>query len=407
MGPEDEVLGRIRGWLEGQESVRAALLTGSRAVEGSRVDELSDYDVLLFLAPGSRLLEGDGWVEELGEVLVMLPEEGAILDRCFPTRLVQYPEGLRIDFGLAPVELLEELGQEGARLPASLDAGYRVLLDRDGTAGGLPEPGGRGHLAEPPTEEKFRELVREFWWETLCVARHLARGEVLPARYSQEVVIRYRCLIPVLEWRVGVERDWKVAVGVNGRGLPDLLTPEDRRDLAASMPGSGVDEGWAALGAALDLFRRSGRGVGRALGYPYPEEQDREVTARIRKIREAGDTGLSWPLESETRNRVRALIRTSDLQDRVQELRDKGRRHRNRGIMATGVAAFFFALGWTEVGESAYALGSLAGMVAIVIWSVFYQVRLLSGSAEERLERVREEAGLEDPSGPPGAGGTG
>jgi hypothetical protein len=46
-------------------------------------------------------------------------------------------------------------------------------------------------------------------------------------------------------------------------------------------------------------------------------------------------------------------------------------------------------------------------MVAIVIWSVFYQVRLLSGSAEERLERVREEAGLEDPSGAPGAEGTG
>lgn len=277
-------LDRIREWLDGRKSVRAALLTGSRAVEDAPVDELSDFDVLLFLESGSPLLESQDWVRELGPVLVMLPEEGTILGRTIPTRLVQYEGAFRVDFGLAPAELLEELAGR-AELPALLDAGYRVLLDRDGLAGELPDPTGRGHVPDPPTEGAFLALVNEFWWETLYVAKYLARDEILPARYSHEVVIRYECLIPLLEWRVQVGRGWSVAVGLNGKGLPELLDDEERRGLGVSLAGSTVKESWRGLFATISLFRKAARLVAEDLEYEYPEKLDRGVETRIRKIR--------------------------------------------------------------------------------------------------------------------------
>ena len=42
-------------------------------------------------------------------------------------------------------------------------------------------------------------------------------NELLPARYSLEAVLRYDCLIPMLEWYVQIPRRWEQSVGVRGR----------------------------------------------------------------------------------------------------------------------------------------------------------------------------------------------
>lgn len=44
--------------------------------------------------------------------------------------VTQYENGLKIDFSLWPVELLQQVVAD-PKLPNELDAGYQVLLDKD------------------------------------------------------------------------------------------------------------------------------------------------------------------------------------------------------------------------------------------------------------------------------------
>lgn len=276
----DPLEGTIAEWAASAAGVRAALLIGSRASpEGAR-DALSDHDVVLFLAPGSRLAERDAWLETFGRPLIVFRETIEHRSERVPTRLVQYRGGHRIDFTLSRVDLLRRIADQGV-LPDWLAAGYRVLVDHDGLADRLPPPSTMAYVPRPPNGREYRAVVEEFWWETLYVAKHVGRGELLPARYSLEAVLRYRCLIPMLEWYVQVDRRWEQSVGVRGSGLRWLLEPRDREALDATYAGATLRSHDTALDAMIDLFGRAARAVGRDLGFVYPSAVDRETRALL------------------------------------------------------------------------------------------------------------------------------
>ncbi len=288
-------LSRLRAWAEAEPAVRAAVLIGSRAEPSRELDALSDYDIALFLADGHGLAARDDWLAEFGEVLIWLPETVEHMGRTVPTRLVQYRDGTRIDFTLSRVEVLEAIHADG-RLPPWLDSGFVVLVDKDGAARDLPVPRGIGYVPERPDEARYREVVREFWWEAICVARSLARGELLPARYSAECVLRFRCIVPMIEWHIQEAGDWQVPVRAVGRGLLDVLPGDDRHELERTFAGSSPSENWEALFAAMSFFRRISRSVARDLEFDYPEVMDGETTGLVSALRRS---------TAETRDRQR------------------------------------------------------------------------------------------------------
>lgn len=272
----DPVEARIREWANRELSVRSALLIGSRASPQGARDGFSDYDVVLFCAPAHRLADEEDWLREFGEPLIVFPETVEHRSESVPTRLVQYRAGHRIDFTLSRIDLLERIVEQAA-IPDWLAAGYRVLLDRDHIAAKLPPPSALAYVPRPPRVDEYLEVVREFWWETIYVAKHAARGELLPARYSLETVLRYRCLVPMLEWYVQVGRQWEQSVGVRGSGLRWLLDPDDRELLDATYADDTLAGHRAALNAMMDLFARAARTVARDLGYHYPSRVDRKT----------------------------------------------------------------------------------------------------------------------------------
>jgi aminoglycoside 6-adenylyltransferase len=277
---------KLRDWVEGQPGVRAALLIGSRATPQGARDGYSDHDVVLFLEPvtARRLTERGDWLDSFGHPLLVLAETTEHRGEEVPTRLVQYKGGHRIDFTLSRVDLLHRIAeQEG--LPDWLAAGYRVLLDRDGAAARLLPPSASAYVPRPPTRSEYGALVNEFWWESLYVAKYVARNELMPARYSLEVVLRYRCLIPMLEWYVQIPRGWEQSVGVRGRGLRWLLDVEDRETLDTTYAGDTLDGHHTALRAMVELFRKAARTVARDLGFTYPNVLDRE-TQRLLESRD-------------------------------------------------------------------------------------------------------------------------
>lgn len=283
---DDPVIRRLHDWAVGQDDVRAMLLTSTRAVPGAGVDALSDYDINLVVRDVALRATDRGWIDAFGEVLIAYwdplepdPESGLITSG----NIVQYADGLKIDVILWPVAMMAHLARQPA-LPAELDAGYRVLLDKDGLATSLPAPTGRGYTPSPPDRETYLQNVNDFFVGVPYVAKCLVRDEILPAKWVLDYDMRFVYLLPMLEWRMECDHDWSVSPGANGRGLKRRLPPGLWAEFETTFTGAGIEENRDALFSLLAFYRRIAREVAAHLGYDYPDDLDRRVTALAREM---------------------------------------------------------------------------------------------------------------------------
>lgn len=235
---------------------------------------------MLFVAEPSAFTADAAWLENFGRVLITFEDT---VDSC-AMRLVLFEDGTKIDFALASLELLRRFVSE-RRLPPMLDDGYRAILDKDGLTGGLPSPTYTAHVPRRPGEREFNDLVREFWWETTYVAKALWREELLPAKYSLDTVIALGLLRRLLEWHIETEHDWGLRPGDMGRGLMNELDPTTWNEVTSVFSGSGIEENWAALFRAMQLFRRIAIEVANTLALNYPHGLDERVTAYVESVK--------------------------------------------------------------------------------------------------------------------------
>ena len=126
---EAEVLERLVAWGNAQPSIRAIILTSSRARSDGPVDLLSDYDVILAVTDAEQFSREDGWVSGYGRPMVRWSDQGELCELTTRFHGVVYEDYVKIDYSVWPVALLDRIA---AALPDQLDVGYRVLLDKDG-----------------------------------------------------------------------------------------------------------------------------------------------------------------------------------------------------------------------------------------------------------------------------------
>jgi aminoglycoside 6-adenylyltransferase len=282
----EAVLQRLVRWADPQDAVRALLLTSTRAIPHAPVDDLSDYDVILVARDIRQFVDDRGWAGDFGTVLVAYwdplapdPDYGVAQ----AGNVVQYADGLKIDFRLWPVALLHTIAQSPA-LPPELDAGYRVLLDKDGLVAQLRPPSYRAYVPARPSEEIYLALIEEFFNDAPYVAKYLWRGELLPAKWCLDCDMKHVYLRRMLEWRMERDHDWSVPARNLGKGLERRLPVDLRARLASTYAGGGIAENWAALFGTMTLFRDVALAVAADLGYTYPHDLDERVTAYVRSI---------------------------------------------------------------------------------------------------------------------------
>ena len=280
---EAGVLDRLIAWATQHPLVRALVLESSRAGDEPHLDAFSDYDVLVVVTDLHSFAEDDAWLAALGTPLVRFRDTAQVQGITTLARLVLYEDGIKIDYLIWPVDLLRQVVERRV-LPDLLDWGYRVLLDKDGLTAGLLAPTRTAHIPAPPTEPEFAALVGEFWWETIYVAKNLWRDDLLHARYNLDVVMKHFLLLRILEWRIEVDRGWTWKPGPVGKGLKQYLAPQLWTALEATFVGPAMEENWRALFATTDLFRRAAVEVAAALGYGYPDELDRRVSAYLHAV---------------------------------------------------------------------------------------------------------------------------
>ncbi len=284
-----DILHQLMHWGEERADVRAMILTSTRTNPNAPVDPFSDYDVLVVVTDIYPYFQDWGWLDDFGPMLVVY-RDPIRLEHGFEkfAYITQYEDGLKIDFTLWPVELLQRVAEEArrtGRLEPDLDVGYTLLLDKDGLAAGMPAPTYRAYIPLPPDEAEYHRVIEVFFHEATYVAKHLWRDELLPAKYNLDYAMKGANLRRMLEWRIEIDGGWSVKTGAYGKGLKKRLPREIWVELEATYVGAGPEENWEAMFRTIALFRRVAEEVGQALGYAYPEELDRRMDKYLKRVK--------------------------------------------------------------------------------------------------------------------------
>lgn len=282
--PEQVVLQELVSWGSAQESVRALVLTSSRAALHAPVDVLSDYDVIVAVTDLQPFFEDRAWLGYFGPVLVVYRHPIRI-QKGFErfAYITQYETGLKIDFGVCAVGLLKHYAA-APDLSVEFDAGYRVLLDKDHLTEALKPPSFQGYIPIPPTEAEFQMRVELFFHEATYVAKYLWRDDLMAAQHIFENGMRQANLRVMIEWCSEIDHGWQVKPGPYGRRLKRWIRPDLWTSLEQTYALMDTNRLWDAFWKAVALFRQVAVEVSTQLGFAYPHDLDQRSIAYLKKV---------------------------------------------------------------------------------------------------------------------------
>jgi aminoglycoside 6-adenylyltransferase len=283
----DRIAERFTEWGAGEESVRAALVIGSRARGDHPADEWADLDILVLTDGSSRHVQDPSWLASVGDAWISFVEPTPAGDGS--ERRVLFAGGVDVDFAFFAVAEIEALLTDDPRVAqVAFSRGFRVLLDKDGDAARLLEggPPADDRACAVPDPAAFEQVVSDFWYHAVWTAKHLRRGELWWAKLGCDARMKER-LRQVLEWEaVAAGRDpW-----FRGRFLEEWADPVILRGLRTAFARYDEDEVWAALMVTMDLFGQVSRRTAAALGMSFPpavEEHARALVEQLRSTRPA------------------------------------------------------------------------------------------------------------------------
>jgi aminoglycoside 6-adenylyltransferase len=284
--PENDTLSLLVRWAESQPLVRAMLLTSTRAIPNTQSDIFSDYDVILALNDVRPFFEDRSWLGAFGKVLVMYQdplETGG--GHLHSGNVVQFESGLKIDFTLVETQYVASLS-DSPQLPPEYDAGYRILLDKDGLTSGLKPPTYRAYIPVPPTEAQYLEAIEVSLLDATYVAKYLRRGDLMAARFIMTTFLQDEQMRPLLEWHYEIDHGWSVKPGLHGRRLKQWLRADLWAGLESTYVGPGLEENWEALFRTLELLRKVALEVGERLGFTYPEDMVRRALVYLQQVKD-------------------------------------------------------------------------------------------------------------------------
>jgi aminoglycoside 6-adenylyltransferase len=283
--PQIDPLEKLVTWGESHPSIRAMILTSTRARPSGKVDRFSDYDLIMAVTDAEHFDRDRSWVLAYGQPMVRWGDQNQIYGLITYFQGVIYTDHVRVDYTVWPIELLDRISAAETLLD-ELDAGYQVLFDKDHQTTGWKAPSYRAYIPTKPTAEEYQALVEEFWWGTTYVAKSLWRNEVIFVKWCLDVDLKIITTRKMLEWLIEIDQDWSWKPGVLGRGLERWLTPDTLEEFDKTYTGTGIAENWDALFRSIALFRRVAQEVANALGYAYPQLVDDQVSAYIEEIRQ-------------------------------------------------------------------------------------------------------------------------
>jgi aminoglycoside 6-adenylyltransferase len=273
-----EMLDLIVGTARDDDRIRAVILNGSRANPDAPKDIFQDFDVVYLVDDVTPFKDNLDWIKRFGELMILqMPEEisdpppkkdGSVV------YLMQFTDGNRIDLGILPLSMVEEIEKDSLSL---------LLLDKDGILN-LSPASESSILPKPPTAKAFTESCNEFWWLCPYVAKGLWREEIVYARHILDNFMRDQ-MNKMLVWHIGVKTGFQRNPGKFGRFFQQYLDPESWELLMRTYVSSGYEDTWEALFNMSKLFRKTAVPLANHFGFEYPFQDDRRVSAHLEHVR--------------------------------------------------------------------------------------------------------------------------
>jgi aminoglycoside 6-adenylyltransferase len=264
-------------WAWDSENIRAILLTGSRADPSRSIDDLSDYDLTVFVEDLGPITGNTSLAEQFGSVMVRWPRRPEpTFDPDWITQLALYEDGTRIDFQFT-TSSTREVERPGPY--------FCVLVDKDRLSEELSSHPVEGSSIPPPTAEDFADRVNAFWWDIPYVAKALKRGELDYAVFSMDCDVRFAKLHPLIRWYIGMSHGPDTDVGINGRWFRRYLEPDVWDAYVRTFSGVDPSDKWRALFASTGFVRTVGNELARHYGFDYPKAVDHKVTRYLQAIK--------------------------------------------------------------------------------------------------------------------------
>lgn len=265
----------ILQWAQQENSIRAIILVGSRAVN-NKVDAFSDYDLAIFCETHRPYIQDEQWLSRIGKVWVCVHEQMRFNHRVFPVRLVIFEGGEKVDFAFYPLELLQALVRLPV-LPEAYDKGYTVLLDKDNVTKSMAKPVEKE--AQKPNGEEFDRVVKEFWFEAYHVAKYLKREDLWSVKFRSNGLHVF--LLKMIEWHEEARGEWREKLPANGKHMRLWVEEKTWRDLHKVFAHFDLQDSWRALTHTMGIFRELAKETSQMLGYRYPYEVDQKLSGFI------------------------------------------------------------------------------------------------------------------------------
>ncbi len=278
MRSEEEMIGLILNYAQEHDDIRAVIMNGSRANPNARKDPFQDYDIVYLVWEVEPYRRNPEVCQYFGEMMILqIPED--MVDPPPENNggygyLMQFMDGNRIDLGFYPLQDAQRCTQDSQTI---------VLLDKDNRIGQIPPPSDRDYLPHRPTAKAFEDCCNEFWWLNPYVAKGLWRDELT---YAMDMLDNIReQLMKMLTWYFGIQTGFQKSSGKLGKYLKGGISEEMWAMLERTYSDAFPDHTWEALFTMGELFRKVAQSVASSFGFTYPEQDDRNVSAYIRRIR--------------------------------------------------------------------------------------------------------------------------
>lgn len=272
---------KIIDWAKKEKSIRALVLTGSRAKD-KNVDAFSDYDISVFATNSDAFTRDLGWLGKMGKVWVSIPEKITLKKKVYPTRLVIFEKGIKADFAFFTVDLLKEYVKSKS-LPEDFNRGYKIILSKDGIAEKLQQPAFKGFKNKIPSEKEYLALVEEFWFEVYHVAKYLKREDLWVAK-ARDADIKHRLLLKMIEWHAAAKQQLDYTPNSMGKRMESWVEPKIWKAMQGIFAHFDSKDSWKCLIHSLDLFRQLSLETAHLWNFTYPYQIDKAMTQYITKL---------------------------------------------------------------------------------------------------------------------------
>ncbi len=265
----DRIMTSFLAYAKRTDSLRAAVVIGSRARSDRPADRYSDLDMILVFDDARPFIQFDAWLEEIGPYSIAFVErtvDGAV------ERRVMFDEAIEVDFVLRSKSEIENPAIASSGLVLELlGRGYKVIVDKGGYQEWLDRilSQGKKQSVSPPDMASYLNTVHNFWYHVVWTAKKLRRGEIWSAKQCLDCYMK-RLLLQMIEWHAIAVNGWDYDTWHEGRFLDSWAEDIVKEKITETFGTYHKRDLERALQASADLYSTISTEVAEKLGYSYP-----------------------------------------------------------------------------------------------------------------------------------------